>query len=90
MGVCEGMEDACEVRDGGGGIFAAEERTEDREADGEDADVAFNNDPDTNANGGIGCIGDLEFGEEGDSDDAGYADAMWNESVHNTRRWEAW
>lgn len=66
----------------GGGIFAAEEGTEDGEAGGEDADVAFDNDPDADANGGVGCVGDLEFGEEGDPDDAGYADATWSESVH--------
>ncbi|KAL8882111.1 MAG: hypothetical protein Q9192_007641, partial [Flavoplaca navasiana] len=79
-GVCEGAEDAREARDGGRGIFAAEEGTEDWEAGGEDTDVAFDDDPDADPDGGVGCVGDLKFGEEGDADDAGYANTRWSKS----------
>lgn len=63
------------MRDGGRGVFAAEEGTEDREAGRKDANVAFDSDPDSDVDRGVGDVGDLELRQKWEADDACDADA---------------
>lgn len=55
-------------------VLFAEKRAKDGEAGGEDADVAFDVDPDAHRDGGPGYIGEFKLSEEGNADDAGDAD----------------
>lgn len=75
-GVRGGAEDAGEVGDGRGRVFGGEQRAQDGEAGGEDADIAFDVHPDADGDGGPANVGEFELGKERDADDAGYADAV--------------
>ena len=63
--------------------YGLEEGREDGETGGDDADVAFDVEPDSQVNEGVGCIVPVDCVDEEDTDDGRYADTGCWEKVES-------